>query len=318
MRYFPCELHCHTIHSDGDFTPKSLQQAAVSNGLSLIALTDHNTFSGTEELDKKIIPFIKGIEWTTYFGHMLVLGAESFVDWRDAVPDNIDEKIAAVQKAGGTVGVAHPFQCGSPICTGGRWEFHVKEWANVDYVEIWHEAFHSGNTENDRAAEFWTSLLDRGYHLAASYGKDWHRPQKAGILFGCTYLGIDGEVNEENALAAIKSGRTVVSVGAELSFTVLQNRKSHNIGDTVPCGKAVFNFNSDLNKRAEFSAGKNIEYRALRIVSNGRKTVCELPIKQKSAEIVLNKNCWYRAELWGMIDGREQPLAITSPVYVSQ
>ncbi len=186
MKYIPCELHCHTIHSDGDFTPKSLQQAAKENELSLIALTDHNTFSGAKELNGDIIPFIKGIEWTTYFGHMLVLGAKSFVDWRDAVPDNIDDKIEAVKKAGGTVGVAHPFQCGSPICTGGRWEFNVTKWENVNYIEIWHEAFHDGNTENDRALAFWTSLLDQGYRLAASYGKDWHRPQKKDILFGCT------------------------------------------------------------------------------------------------------------------------------------
>ena len=81
MKYIPCELHCHTIHSDGDFTPKSLQQAAKENELSLIALTDHNTFSGAKELNGDIIPFIKGIEWTTYFGHMLVLGAKSFVHW---------------------------------------------------------------------------------------------------------------------------------------------------------------------------------------------------------------------------------------------
>ena len=51
MSYLPVELHCHTIHSDGDFTPESLQRAAVENGLSLIALTDHNTFSGTKELN---------------------------------------------------------------------------------------------------------------------------------------------------------------------------------------------------------------------------------------------------------------------------
>ncbi len=29
--------------------------------------------------------------------------------------------------------------------------------------------------------------------------------EKKDILFGCTYLGIDGEVNEENALHAIKA-----------------------------------------------------------------------------------------------------------------
>ena len=96
MSYLPCELHCHTIHSDGDFTVSELQKAAVDDHLAIIALTDHNTFSGWDELDDNIIPAIRGIEWTTYFGHMLVLGANDFVDWRDAQPDNIDEKINAM------------------------------------------------------------------------------------------------------------------------------------------------------------------------------------------------------------------------------
>ncbi len=28
MSYLPCELHCHTLHSDGDFSVKELQEAA--------------------------------------------------------------------------------------------------------------------------------------------------------------------------------------------------------------------------------------------------------------------------------------------------
>ena len=120
MSYLPCELHCHTIHSDGDFTVSELQKAAADDHLAIIALTDHNTFSGWDELDDNIIPAIRGIEWTTYFGHMLVLGANDFVDWRDAQPDNIDEKIKQVKAVGGIVGIAHPYQLGSPLCTGGR------------------------------------------------------------------------------------------------------------------------------------------------------------------------------------------------------
>lgn len=315
MSYLPVELHCHTIHSDGDFTPEALQKAAVSDRLSLIALTDHNTFTGTEELDEKIIPFIKGIEWTTYFGHMLVLGAKSFVDWRDAVPNNIDEKISAVKAVGGIVGVAHPYQCGSPICTGGRWEFNVEKWEHVDYIEIWHEAFHDGNTENDRATAMWTSLLDKGCHLAASYGKDWHRPQKENMLFGCTYLDFDGKVNAENALRAIQNGRTVVSVGASFSFTILCSGREYRIGDTVPSGKAEFNFIADYTARKDNSGNKSIEYKTIRLVTNGGAVVCEISKDTGAAEIEIKEKQWYRAELWGRIDGREQPLAITSPIY---
>ena len=315
MSYLPVELHCHTVHSDGDFTPESLQNAAVQNGLSLIALTDHNTFSGTKELKADICPFIRGIEWTTYFGHMLVLGAKSFVDWRDAVPDNIDEKISAVKAAGGTVGVAHPYQCGSPICTGGRWEFKVKKWENVDYIEIWHEGFSEGNTENDRATAMWTRLLDEGYHLAASYGRDWHRPSSGG-LFGCTYLDFEGEISEAAALKAIKQGRTVVSVGAKFAFTVSRDESVFNIGDTLSSGRAKFNFIADFSARKKYTQPKEIEYHSIKIVTNGGATALEIPANQASAEIELQKSHWYRAELWGTVDGKEFPLAITSPIYV--
>ena len=103
LKWFPCEMHCHTLHSDGKFTVESLMQTAKEYGLSGIALTDHNTVSGwdeiTEEREKKYVPVLKGIEWTTFFGHMLVTDCKEFVDWRDAVPDNIDEKIRRGQKA---------------------------------------------------------------------------------------------------------------------------------------------------------------------------------------------------------------------------
>ena len=143
MSYLPCELHCHSVHSDGSFSVAELLRRAYDDHLALIALTDHNTVSGHGELDDSITPAVPGIEWTTFFGHMLVLGARDFVDWRDAVPANIDDKIDQVHAAGGLCGVAHPFQLGSPICTGGRWAFDVQDWNRVDYLEVWHDAFSS-------------------------------------------------------------------------------------------------------------------------------------------------------------------------------
>ena len=133
-KWYPCELHCHTVHSDGDFTVEGLIASAKEHGLKGICLTDHNTYSGREEASKeKDLVILQGIEWTTYFGHMLVLGADRFVEWRDAVPENIDEKMKQVHAAGGLVGIAHPFQLGTPICTGGRWDFRVQDFSLVNY-----------------------------------------------------------------------------------------------------------------------------------------------------------------------------------------
>ena len=146
---------------------------------------------------------------------MLVLGARDFVDWRDAVPANIDDKIDQVHAAGGLCGVAHPFQLGSPICTGGRWAFDVQDWNRVDYLEVWHDAFGPDNGENVPATELWKSLLDKGYHLPITYGRDWHR--QSDRHFGVTYLNME-EPTASCALEAIRAGRTVVSFGANSSF----------------------------------------------------------------------------------------------------
>ena len=44
MRF--CDLHTHSIFSDGTSTPEELLTAATAAGLSAIALTDHNTIDG--------------------------------------------------------------------------------------------------------------------------------------------------------------------------------------------------------------------------------------------------------------------------------
>lgn len=314
MSFYPCELHCHTIHSDGKLEVKELLSAAKNDGLKLIALTDHNTVSGCEELDDNILPAIRGIEWTTYYGHMLVLGCKKFVDWRNATPYNIDEKIKEIKQNDGVVGIAHPYQTGSPICTGGHWEFDVKDWSQVDYIEILHDNLRQFSYENDMAPTLWTQLLDRGFKLAAVYGRDWHELSRHGH-YGCTYIDIDGEINEQNALEAIRQGRTVVSGGFGFFMSARINDKQYRLGDTLPCGDATLLFDVDFNMRADKLHDEKISYNYIKIITNGGQTALELPCSEGSAKLTLEKGKWYRAELWGEIDGVNKHMAITSPIY---
>jgi predicted metal-dependent phosphoesterase TrpH len=39
---YPCDLHCHTVRSDGNDTPKELIDNAVAAGMKVIAITDHD------------------------------------------------------------------------------------------------------------------------------------------------------------------------------------------------------------------------------------------------------------------------------------
>ncbi len=76
-----CDLHAHTIFSDGTDTPRQLVEKAVAAGLSAIALTDHNNVSGLPEFLEAArahaIEAIPGIEFSTdYRGtelHILAL-----------------------------------------------------------------------------------------------------------------------------------------------------------------------------------------------------------------------------------------------------
>lgn len=314
MAYLPCELHCHTEHSDGVFSVKGLLEAANEDHLAVVALTDHNTISGYDELDDSVLPAIKGIEWTTYFGHMLVLGARSFVDWRDAAPDNIDEKISRVKSVGGIVGIGHPYQFGSPVCTGGHWDFEIRNWRNVDYIEVWHGAFSEENTENDRALQMWTSLLDKGYHIACTYGRDWHGREDDGH-YGCTYIDFDGEINAQNAIKGIMMGKTVASTGAKLFFRVHQKGRTYCIGETLRKGNAIFSFFTDVHSREKNAGHEDVEYKTIRLVTNGGECVMESALSERHISVNLKKNHWYRAELWGTVDGKKKILAVTSPIY---
>ena len=64
-----CDLHTHSIFSDGTCTPAELIDEAVALGLSAIALTDHNTVDGLTDFlaaaEGKDILAIPGVEFST-------------------------------------------------------------------------------------------------------------------------------------------------------------------------------------------------------------------------------------------------------------
>lgn len=76
-----CDLHTHSVFSDGTFTPSEIIDEAISLGLGAVALTDHNTVSGlyefTEYAKEKNISAVPGIEFSTCYGnkelHILAL-----------------------------------------------------------------------------------------------------------------------------------------------------------------------------------------------------------------------------------------------------
>ncbi len=65
------EIHMHSTYSDGEYTPPELVRIGVENGVSILSLTDHDTFEGIAEFldaakDTGIHAF-PGIEITTRY-----------------------------------------------------------------------------------------------------------------------------------------------------------------------------------------------------------------------------------------------------------
>ena len=65
------EIHMHSTFSDGEFTPTELVQLAKKNKVGILSLTDHDTFTGVDELvnaarSEGIIAF-PGIEITVSY-----------------------------------------------------------------------------------------------------------------------------------------------------------------------------------------------------------------------------------------------------------
>lgn len=79
-----CDLHTHSVFSDGTFTPLQLIRQAQELGLSALALTDHNTVSGLPDFlaaaEGSDVEAVPGVEFSVdYEGrelHILALGLQ--------------------------------------------------------------------------------------------------------------------------------------------------------------------------------------------------------------------------------------------------
>lgn len=78
-RRFPCDLHCHTIRSDGNDTPQELVDNAAAAGLYAVAITDHDV-GPPLELSLPDGTTTGSVEYAAARGVRLVLGYEFSCD----------------------------------------------------------------------------------------------------------------------------------------------------------------------------------------------------------------------------------------------
>lgn len=321
MKWYPVELHTHTEHSDGDFTVSGLVEAAHARGFAAVVLTDHNTASGLREfypaLEREGLTGVAGIEWTTYFGHMLVLGEQGYTDWRGVQPPEIDRAIASIHKNGGIVGIAHPFALSNPVNTGYHWEFQVADWAAVDYLEVWSRDDAPRKIQSLRAFALWEQLLDRGCRITATSGRDWHREDT--FAYAHTYVGVDGALTQDAILNAIRAGHVCLAAGPLLTMRGTDAQGvSWEIGDEVEAGPLEIELTVDPDTLPNDWDRSQVQLQELRLVQNGRiLAVC--PAQTHQHLHLSAAPGWLRADLIGTYYGRTgQHLAFTNPLFIRQ
>ncbi|HGO5822623.1 TPA: PHP domain-containing protein [Mannheimia haemolytica] len=127
MKY---DLHAHSTASDGVLSPTELVQRAVEQGVTMLALTDHDTISGIREAknfaQNQPLEFISGVEisilWQEKSIHLAALNIDEnneelvrFLDsqaqLREARAVEIGEKLAKV-------GIANAYEGAKALATG--------------------------------------------------------------------------------------------------------------------------------------------------------------------------------------------------------
>ncbi len=225
-RFKRLELHNHTVESDGSLTCQELTEYLAADHVDAFAITDHNTTSGQKKIEQLLeekhypISLIRGMEYTTYFGHILCLNLSKYVPWNSIDQHRPELLFEAAREKGALVGIAHPFSYGDPFARGCRFEMTVSDYSKVDFIEIFNnpESLHE---VNERGTNLWMSLIFSGYQITATSGMDLHNRAK---LAGCYATYIEGKSGDNIASeldTAIHTHRTWVSKGALLLTEVL-------------------------------------------------------------------------------------------------
>ena len=299
-RWIRCELHTHSYHSDGTFDAISLLDTAEALGIQALAATDHNSNLILEtllpEAEKRGFPLIPGIELSTFFGHLLILGVQTPIDWRDMSMDvPLDAKLNGLHALGGINGIAHPFRPASPLCNGGLWRYRVEDRSCIDYIEVWSGIHPMRNPCNAAAMDLWDEWLNQGHRVTGVSGRDWHKPgtaeEDAGAAF--SYLQIEGEISIPKLMDSIRKGNVSVAI---YDLPVLNIENGMAMVSLIPEGQG----------KASLSAALCVDGKrgASRSVSQDKPAVFSLPAEWK----------WVRAELY---DSSEM-VGFTNPIWADE
>lgn len=226
--WYKGELHCHTVHSDGDSQPAEVIAQAESLGLDFLAITDHNNITHLVELSalgRQNIVLIPGYEVTTYRGHWNIWGPDTWIDFRVLAPDDMQRALWFAREHAYLVSCNHPRRFGPP------WEY--EETTGYQCVEVWNGPWPLFNNEG---LAFWEERLKQGQRLSAVGGSDMHRlhtEHHARIGVPTTWIYCPGEPTAEGLLSGLRAGHAFISDAPDGPQLYLSSGEAI-MGDVIP------------------------------------------------------------------------------------
>jgi len=312
--WYTGDLHGHTFHSDGDFSPAEYLQTAHQRGYDFVALTDHNTFSAVPQvrrLAENWINVIGGVELTTFNGHALVLGLEGWSEWRVKDGTTMSGIARAVHERGGIYVIAHPKSEGHPFCAGCRWAFSDMLPGPARHVEIWNRAWIE-RTHNEGAVQMFYKWLDDGCRMVATAGTDTHRPVPFDHRIPANRVYAEDNTPEA-ILSALRRGHSFVTCGPDLVLGAETAAGTMaGMGDVVAAGPLRLTCGCQVGE-----IGNDLSDLALCLIRQGQE-VERWPCGQGLDTVVETQaepGCWFVLELR---DRNGELYGLTNPIFVGQ
>ncbi len=210
-----CDLHSHTVYSDGDSWPAEVLRAAASAGLDVLGITDHNSAHAgvIGHLGGDGMPIVlPGVEVTTYGGHWNAWGVDRWFDFREPTREATAATMRQAAAAGAFVSVNHPKPFGPAWVYGDGLGYHA--------IEVWNGPWEHLNA---LALAHWDAHLRRGERIIAVGGSDTHHLRRLDLgplampRLGhpTTWLRVNGPITPDAVLEGLHQGRCFVSATPE-------------------------------------------------------------------------------------------------------
>jgi hypothetical protein len=208
--WYAGNLHCHSLHSDGGLSLVDLAKRNRQFGFQYMASTEHNTPTAHfrfAEVAKEVpdLLLLEGTELTTPGGHANIIGQKPgyWWDFRTQPGDGgLALLLREVAKQKAILIMNHPFA----MCTSCPWLFKPEEWKGANGIEVWNGAW---DFADQKAVDWWDSLLRQGEHLNAYGGTDYHRGEDPLLPVSWTYAK---NLSGKEILEGLRGGHVTLSV----------------------------------------------------------------------------------------------------------